>query len=110
MITYEDFDKVDIRIGAIIQVNDFPQARKPAYQILIDFGVELGIKRSSAQVTHLYKKEELIGKQVLCVVNLPAKKIGPFVSQVLILGVPDQNEHVVLLRPEQTVVNGVRLF
>jgi tRNA-binding protein len=110
MISYADFEKVDIRVGTIIEVNDFPQARKPAYQLRIDFGSELGIKRSSAQITHYYKKEDLIGKQVLAVVNFPEKQIGPFISQVLTLGLPDEIGNVVLIEPGFKVPNGKKMF
>jgi tRNA-binding protein len=110
MITYNDFEKVDIRVGTIIEVNDFPEARKPAYKIIIDFGSEIGIKKSSAQITKHYSKNELIGKQVLAVVNFPEKQIGSFFSQVLTLGLPDQNGNVVLAGPGLKVPNGVKLF
>lgn len=110
MITYNDFEKVDIRVGTIIEVNDFPEARKPAYKISIDFGPEIGIKRSSAQITKHYSKNELMGKQVLAVVNFPEKQIGSFFSQVLTLGLPDDNGNVVLVNPGLKVPNGVKLF
>jgi tRNA-binding protein len=110
MISYDDFTKVDIRVGRIVQVEDFPQARKPAYKLRIDFGPELGIKRSSAQITDHYTKEELIGRQVMAVVNFPPKQIGPFVSEVLTLGVPDSEGRVVLLSPTQDVPLGSKMF
>ena len=110
MITYNDFDKVDIRVGTIIEVCDFPEARKPAYKLVIDFGPEIGIKRSSAQITVHYSKEELIGKQILAVVNFPEKQIGPFLSQVLTLGLPDKDNSVILVKPSITVPNGAKLF
>jgi tRNA-binding protein len=110
MITYGDFEKVDIRVGRIIQVEDFPQARKPAYKLSIDFGPEIGIRRSSAQLTSHYTKEALLGKQVVCVVNFPPKQIGPFISEVLTLGVPDGNGEVVLLGPTQEVPLGGKMF
>lgn len=110
MITYHDFEKVDIRVGTIIEVHDFPEARKPAYKLLIDFGPEIGIKRSSAQITHHYAKNDLVGKRVLAVVNFPEKQIGPFLSQVLTLGLPDENGNVVLVSPDYIVPNGARLF
>ena len=110
MISYDDFTKVDIRVGRIVQVEDFPQARKPAYKLRIDFGPELGIKRSSAQITSHYTKEELVGKQVMAVVNFPPKQIGPFVSEVLTLGVPDSEGGVVLLSPTHDVPLGGKMF
>lgn len=110
MISYHDFDKVDIRVGTIVEVYDFPEARKPAYKLLIDFGVEIGMKKSSAQITVHYRKDELIGKQILAVINFPEKQIGPFLSQVLTLGVPDEHANVVLIEPKALVSNGVRLF
>jgi len=110
MIQFEDFLKVEIRVGTIVDVQDYPEARKPAYKLLIDFGGEIGKKRSSAQITVHYKKEELLGKQVLAVVNFPPKQIGKFVSEVLTLGVPDENGHVVLIEPERKVPDNSRLF
>lgn len=111
MLTYADFLKVDIRVGTILTVELFPEARKPAYKLLIDFGPEIGQKRSSAQITERYPdKEQLIGKQVLAVVNFPVKQIGPFKSEVLTLGIPDSNEKVILITPEQGAPNGKRLF
>lgn len=109
-ISYSDFEKVDIRVGTIIEVNDFPEARKPAYKLLIDFGPEIGVKRSSAQITHHYTKEPLLGKQVLAVVNFPEKQIGSFFSQVLTLGLPDEHNNIVLIQSERVVPNGKRLF
>lgn len=110
MITYGDFEKVDIRVGKIVQVEDFPQARKPAYKLVIDFGPEIGTKRSSAQVTRHYTKEELLGRQVMSVVNFPLKQIGPFLSEVLTLGVPDGDGGVVLLSPTEEVPLGGKMF
>jgi tRNA-binding protein len=110
MISYNDFTKVDIRVGKIMQVEDFPQARKPAYKLTIDFGPEIGIKKSSAQVTRHYTKEELLGKLIIAVVNFPPKQIGPFRSEVLVLGTPDAEENVVLLTPDKTVPIGGRMF
>ncbi len=104
-ITWNDFEKVQIKAGTIVEVNDFPNARKPAYQLLIDFG-ELGMKRSSAQITHHYSKEELIGKQIVAVVNFPVKQIANFFSECLVLGVYDNNNEVVLLTPDKAVQNG----
>lgn len=108
-IQFGDFLKVDIRVGTIVAVEDYPEARKPAYKLEIDFG-DLGKKRSSAQITHHYRKEDLIGKQVIAVVNFPPKQIGKFMSEVLTLGLPDEKEMVVLLEPTVKVPNGSRLF
>lgn len=110
MINYQDFEKVDIRAGKIIKVEDFPEARKPAYKLTIDFGGEIGVKRSSAQITTHYSKEELLGKLVIGVVNFPSKQIGPFVSEVLTLGLPDGNDGVVLLSPTKDVPLGGKMF
>lgn len=110
MITYQDFEKIDMRVGKIIAVADFPEARKPAYKLRIDFGGEIGEKRSSAQITKHYSKEYLIGKEVVCVVNFPPKQIGPFISEVLTLGLPDENGDVVLLSPTQEVPVGGKVF
>ncbi|HMW33988.1 MAG TPA: tRNA-binding protein [bacterium] len=107
MISYDDFDKVEIRTGTIIEVNDFHKARKPAYQLTIDFGVA-GIKRSSAQITDMYDKQTLIGKQILAVVNFPPKQIANFFSECLVLGVVTP-EGVVLLQTERPVANGLRI-
>lgn len=109
MINYQDFEKVDIRVGTIVEAKPFPEARKAAYQLQVDFGPELGVKRSSAQITHHYRCEELIGKQVLAVVNFPPKQIGPFKSEVLVLGLSDDQEAIVLVSPERRVVNGRKL-
>jgi tRNA-binding protein len=108
MISWTDFEKIDIRLGTILEVTDFPAAKKPAYQLRVDFG-ELGIKRSSAQVTALYKKEELIGKQVIAVVNFPVKQIANFFSECLVLGVYNEHNDVVLLQPSMPVKNGSRI-
>ena len=110
MISYEDFEKVDIRVGKIISVEDFPRARKPAYKLAIDFGSEIGIKKSSAQIVKHYSKQDLIGKPVMGVVNFPPKQIGPFISEVLTLGVADENGDVVLLSPDQNVPLGKKMF
>jgi tRNA-binding protein len=107
-ITWSDFEKIDIRTGTIIEVNDFPQARKPAYRLLIDFG-ELGVKRSSAQVTVHYAKEELLNRQVIAVVNFPPKQIATFISECLVLGVYDENKDVILLQPGRPVANGMKI-
>ena len=110
MIDYSEFEKVDIRVGKIIEVNDFPEARKPAYKLTIDFGGEIGIKKSSAQITHHYTKDELIGKEVLAVVNFAPKQIGPFMSEALTLGLPDGEGNVVLIAPTKDVPLGGKLF
>ena len=109
-ISYDDFEKVDIRVGRIIQADDFPEARKPAYKLQIDFGAEIGVKKSSAQITKRYTKEELEGKLVLGVVNFPPKQIGPFVSEALTLGFADENGDVVLAYPDKDAPLGSRLF
>jgi len=108
MITWDDFEKVEMRAGTIIEANDFPGAKKPAYQLTIDFG-EYGIKRSSAQITSLYKREELPGKQVIAVVNFPVKQIANFFSECLVLGVYNEKNEVVLLQPSLPVQNGGRI-
>jgi tRNA-binding protein len=108
-ISWNDFEKVDMRIGTIIDVDDFPKARKPAYKLTIDFGGELGIKRSSAQVTNHYKKEELLNRQVIAVVNFPPKQIADFFSECLVLGVYDEKNEVVLLQPAHSVANGRKI-
>lgn len=108
-ITWDDFEKVDIRSGTIIAVNDFPKARKPAYQLTIDFGSELGIKKSSAQITAHYKKEDLLNRQIIAIVNFPPKQIADFISECLVLGVYDENKDVILLQPERFVNNGHKI-
>ncbi|MBT8325825.1 MAG: tRNA-binding protein [Winogradskyella sp.] len=105
IITFEDFTKVDLRVGTIIEVNDFPEANKPAYKLIIDFG-ELGIKQSSAQITTQYSKEDLLNKQVIAVVNFPTKQIGKFMSECLVVGAVKEND-VFLLHPETKVKNGM---
>lgn len=110
MITFGDFDKVDIRVGRIVQVDDFPEARKPAYKLRVDFGEAIGVKRSSAQLTTHYPKDQLLGRLVLAVVNFAPKQIGPYLSEVLTLGVPDESGEVVLLVPDKTVPLGGRMF
>lgn len=108
MISWSDFEKIEMRAGTVIDAADFPNAKKPAYQLTIDFG-ELGVKRSSAQITTLYQKENLIGKQVIAVVNFPVKQIGNFFSECLVLGVYNQNNDVVLLQPSLPVKNGCKV-
>lgn len=109
MISYEDFTKVDIRVGTIVNVEEFPEARKPALKLFIDFGPVIGHKKTSAQITHLYKKEELIGKQVLAVVNFSPKQVGTFMSEVLVLGLSNEENEIVLVGPEMKVSNGQKL-
>ena len=110
MVTYDDFIKLDIRVGRIIEVEDFPQAKKPSYKLKIDFGKEIGIKKSSAQLVKYYKKKDLLNKKVLGVVNFPSRQIGPVISEVLTLGVPDSDHEVVLVVPTTDVPIGGKLF
>ena len=110
MIEYSDFEKLDIRVGQIIAAEDFPEARKPAYKLTIDFGTEIGIKKSSAQVTVHYKADDLVGIKVIAVVNFPEKQIGPFISQVLTLGTPDDNGDVILVNPGNDSIIGARPY
>lgn len=109
MLTWEDFEKTDMRIGTIIKVNDFPEARKPAYQLHIDFGTEIGIRKSSAQITKRYSKEDLLNRQIVAVVNFPKKQIGKFMSECLVLGAVGDNNDIVLLSPDFKVQNGLRI-
>ena len=110
MIPWSDFEKVDVRVGRIVQAEPFPQARKPAFKLTIDFGPDVGLKKSSAQLTVHYTPEALVGRLVLAVVNFAPRQIGPFMSEVLTLGVPDENGAVVLVRPDLEVPLGGRLF
>ena len=110
MATYNDFLALDIRVGEIIAVDDFPEAKKPAYKLTIDFGSDIGLKRSSAQLTAHYSKADLLGKRVLGVVNFPVRQIGPFMSEALTLGVPDASGECVLISPDEVVPLGGRLY
>lgn len=109
-ISFPDFEKVDIRVGTIVGVEPFPEARKPAFKLKIDFGAAIGVKKSSAQITTHYTPETLLGRQVAAVVNFPPRQIGPFMSEVLTLGFPDEEGGVVLIGPSQAVPNGGKLF
>jgi tRNA-binding protein len=109
-ITYDDFRKVDIRVGTIVAVEPYPEARKPAFKLSVDFGPAIGVKRSSAQVTKHYAIDRLVGRQVAAVVNFPPKQIGKFMSEVLVLGFPDAAGEVVMIGPDQAVPNGGRLY
>ena len=109
-IEYADFEAVDIRVGTIVSAQPFPEARKPAIKLVIDFGPEIGMKKSSAQLTVHYKPDQLLGRQVCAVVNFPPRQIGPFISEVLTLGMPDEDGAVVLVRPDLRVPNGGKLF
>lgn len=110
MITYDQFEAVDIRVGTIIDAQPFPEARKPAIKLFIDFGDDIGVKKSSAQITVHYRCDQLIGRQVCAVVNFPPRQIGPFMSEVLTLGMPDDDGSVVLIKPDFAVPNGGKLF
>lgn len=109
-ISFDDFLKVDIRVGTIVDIQDFPEARKPAFKLTIDFGAAIGCKRSSAQITTHYSRDRLLGRQVAGVVNFPPRQIGPFMSEVLTVGFPDEDGEVVLISPDLRVPNGARLF
>jgi tRNA-binding protein len=108
-ISWNDFEKIQLRSGTIIKVEDFPEAQKPAWKLSIDFGEEIGIKRSSAQITDHYTKDELLGKQILAVVNFPPKQIGPFISDCLVTGLIQEDHSVILAVPDKKVENGLRL-
>ncbi|ARU39693.1 tRNA-binding protein [Armatimonadetes bacterium Uphvl-Ar1] len=109
-IRYSQFEQVELRVGTITNAEQFPEARKPAYKITIDFGPEIGIKCSSAQITHYYTPEQLIGTQIVAVTNFPPKQIGPFISECLVTGFADEHGNVTLTRPEHPVPNGTKLF
>jgi tRNA-binding protein len=109
-ISFDDFLKVEIRVGTIVRAEPFPEARKPACRLWVDFGPEIGERKSSAQITRHYAIDELVGRQVVAVVNFPAKQIGPFMSEMLVLGVPDEDGEVVLLGPSRKVPDGGRMF
>lgn len=109
-IGYEDFVKVDIRVGTVVAAEPYPEARRPAYKLQVDFGPEIGIKKTSAQLTVHYRLEELVGRQVAAVVNFPPKQIGKFMSEILVLGFPDSAGNVVLIAPERAVPDGGKLF
>lgn len=108
-LTWSEFEKTDIRVGTIIEVNDFPEARKPAYQLTIDFGSEIGIRKSSAQITKRYLKEDLLNRQIVAVVNFPKKQIGKFMSECLVLGAVGEEGDVILLAPDFKIDNGLRI-
>ena len=109
-INWNEFEQVELRVGTIIEVMDFPEARKPAYKLTVDFGNEIGIKKSSAQITDLYTKEELLNKQVIAVVNFPPKQIGPFISECLITGFANETGAIVLAVPDKKVPDGAKLM
>lgn len=108
-LTWNEFERTDMRVGTILEVNDFPEARKPAYQLTIDFGTEIGIRKSSAQITKRYRKEDLINRQIVAVVNFPRKQIGKFMSECLVLGAVGEEGDVILLAPDFKIENGLRI-
>ncbi len=110
MAEFNDFQKLDIRIGKIVEVNDFPEAKNPSYKLKINFGEEIGIKKSCAQLTENYSKEELKNKKILGIINFPSRQIGPFISEVLTLGVPDENEKCILIKPDKDAPIGAKLY
>ena len=109
-ISFDNFLKVDIRVGTIVEARPFPEAREPAYKLTIDFGPVIGLRKSSAQITKNHQLDDLVGKQVLAVINFPPRQIGPFMSEVLTLGLPDQNGEVMLIGPDRAVPNGGRMY
>lgn len=108
-LTWSEFERTDMRVGTIVEVNDFPEARKPAFQLTIDFGSEIGVRKSSAQITKRYKKEDLVNRQIVAVVNFPKKQIGKFMSECLVLGAVGEEGDVVLLAPDFKIENGLRV-
>lgn len=109
-ISWGDFEKVELRVGTVLEVNEFPEARRPAWKLTIDFGEDIGVKKSSAQITVLYGKEDLVGKQVVAVVNFPRKQIGPFMSECLVTGFTNAEGAIVLVSPDSSVPNGSKLI
>jgi tRNA-binding protein len=109
MLTWEEFEKTEMRVGTIVQANDFPEARKPAYQLTIDFGAEIGVRKTSAQITQRYTKDVLVGRQIIAVINFPKKQIGKFMSECLVLGAMGEGGDVILLAPDFKVENGLRI-
>lgn len=108
-LTWNEFERTDMRVGTIIEINDFPEARKPAYQLTIDFGTEIGIRKSSAQITKRYQKDDLLNRQIVAVVNFPKKQIGKFMSECLVLGAVGEEGDVILLAPDFKIENGLRI-
>ncbi|WP_269235119.1 tRNA-binding protein [Flavobacterium flavigenum] len=108
-LTWDEFERTDMRVGTIIDINDFPEARKPAYQLTIDFGTEIGVRKSSAQITKRYQKEDLLHRQIVAVVNFPKKQIGKFMSECLVLGAVGEEGDVILLAPDFKIENGLRI-